>query len=212
MIFNQIQGYSLFGQRICLQGVLWVKSLLLSLLLSSLVWAQTSQPTDTIKVEELTKTTPSLTILKQAQESQQDLPVTKDNQAALLDALLGHLDYVEGGTFEVNPDMGMQGELAEVAQAFSLSTEDRSAYIVRLKDDQVVWKIEPTAPVFNTVKADNDYALQWIKMCPSSMIPPTKVSKVQFYQLAVQNFWIRNQAQEREEYRIVVALPHVKEG
>ena len=76
----------------------------------------------------------------------------------------------------------------------------------------MAWKIEPTAPVVKTVKADNDYALQWIKMCPSSMIPPTKVSKVQFYQLAVQNFWIRNQAQEREEYRIVVALPHVKEG
>lgn len=90
-----------------LTGVLWVKSLLLRLLLSSLVWAQTTQPTNTIKVEELTKTTPSLTILKQAQESQQDLPVTKDNQAALLDALLGHLDYV-GGTFEVNPDMGIR--------------------------------------------------------------------------------------------------------
>ena len=212
MIFDQIQGHSFFGQCTYLKPSVWFKVLLLSLLFSNFVWAETTQPTSATKVEELTKTTPSLTILKQAQDTQQDLPITQDNQAALLDALLGHLDYVEGGTFEVNADMAMQGELAEVAQAFALSTEDRSAYIVRLKDDQVVWKIEPTAPIFNTVKANKDYDLQWIKICPSSMIPPTKVSKVQFYQLAVQNFWIRNQAQEREEYRIVVALPHVKEG
>jgi hypothetical protein len=210
MIFNQIQGQSHFGHLRYLPLSLWLKSLLFSMMFSGLVLAEITQPVEPIKIEELSKTIPSLVILKQAQQTQQDLPITQDNQAALLDALLGHLDYAEGGTFEVNPDMGMQGELAEVAQAFSLSTEDRSAYIVRLKDDQVVWKIEPTAPIFNTSQANHAYELQWFKACPNSMMPPTKVEKVQFYELAVQNFWIRNKAQEREEYRIVVALPRLK--
>lgn len=114
-----------------------------------------------------------------------------ETQAEVLYDVLGHLERQDDGHFRaITPDIGRQ--LDVILAENRLDGRHGSAYIVERANGNVVWSASGFPLAFDTTAADDHYAMQFINMGG--------------YRLAVQNFWMRDAAGERFEFRMVVAL------
>lgn len=114
-------------------------------------------------------------------------------QGELLYDLLGHLEYDDHGRFAPVDDPYMQQRLQTLMLESRLNILPASAYIINQATGQMVWSVNANSPRFDSVDVALGYAMQFITT-PG-------------HQLAVQNFWLRDDADARIEFRMVVALP-----
>ncbi len=114
-------------------------------------------------------------------------------QAHLLDKILGSVMPVEEGKFAPVDDANMAKELQGLIAQHQLDGITAAAYIVNLSRNSMAWAAsKATQPFTLNVPADK-FTVQFVR-----------IGKLR---LALQNFWVSQQDGQRENFRMVLALP-----
>ncbi len=114
-----------------------------------------------------------------------------DEQALLLDGLLGRLEYTESGFFIPVEDMVMESELAGIQS--QLDNEAGSAWILDRQTGFAVWgsaRVRVKPPLMGDVDTS---VLQVVSDAD--------------YRYVIQNFWLKKEGGTRADFQMVVALP-----
>lgn len=121
------------------------------------------------------------------------LAANPEVQGELLYDVLGQLEYVDNGRFEVIDDPAMRQKLAALLASNHLNRREGSAYILNLGSGETVWSAAPTPLHFGGLAVNSRYVMQFTHTAT--------------HQLAVQNFWLTDSGNARQEFRMIVALP-----
>lgn len=114
-----------------------------------------------------------------------------DEQALLLDGLLGRLEYSESGFFIPVDDRGMELDLANIQS--QLDSGAGSAWILDRQTGFAVWgsaRVRVKPPLMGDVDT-----------------PVLQVISDAGYRYVIQNFWLTRNGDTRADFQMVVALP-----
>ncbi|QTR48928.1 hypothetical protein [Candidatus Thiothrix anitrata] len=112
--------------------------------------------------------------------------------AHLLYNVLGRIEYDDGGRFTPVQDATMLQELKAMIATHQLGDGTATAYVRNISRNMLAWAASPTARLLPPQELGS-YTLRFVQ--------------VDDLKVAVQNFWVKHQDGQREEFQMVLALP-----